>query len=62
MIQHHVLTDVKNSGGLAVDSLWVYTTVSLPWNKYRVYTPMVGSSTINIMVYANFGDSPKFKV
>ena len=30
--------------------------------KYLVYTPMFGSTIINVMVYALFGGSPKLKV
>ena len=30
--------------------------------KNRVYTPMVGSPTINVVVYTNFGGSSKLKV
>ena len=43
------------------DNAYVYTLVGLPINKEMVYTPIGCSPTINVLVYAHFGFSPKIK-
>ena len=52
----------QNSGDLAVYSAWVCTPEDKQKHKDRVYTPMIGSPTTNIMVYTHFRGSPKIKV
>ena len=47
---------------LVVNNNWVYTHGGLPKNKEMVYTPMGGSTIINVMVYVYFWVSPKLKV
>ena len=63
MWQFYNLPYDQTSIDLSVDSDWVYTTdVSPKINKYSIYTPMGGSQTINVMVYALFGVPHKLKV
>ena len=49
-------------GDLAVDNAWIYIPDGSPKNKWMVYTPLGGSPTINVMVYAHFEGLPKLKV
>ena len=47
----------------SVYNAWVYIPGGSPkTNKDRVYTPMVGSQIIYVMVYAHFGVSPILKI
>ena len=46
----YIFLSTKYYGGLAVDNAWVYSPGGSPKNKDMFYTPMVGSTTINVMV------------
>ena len=49
-------------GDLAVDSAWNYAPDGSPKiKKDMVYTPMRGSPKTRVMVYPQFGGSPKLK-
>ena len=49
------------SDGLVVDYVWVYTRDGSWKNQDTVYIPIGSSQTINIMVSALFGSSPKLE-
>ena len=54
------MTADQLSGDLAVESAWVYAPGDSPKTKKdMVYTPMIGSPTISVIVYAHFGLAPK---
>ena len=54
------LTSDQPYGDFSVDSSWVYAPggSSKP-NRDVLYTPIDGSSTFSVTVYAHFGGSPK---
>ena len=57
---HFFLPSDQPSGDLEVENAWVYTHCGSPKkNKDMFFTPMGGSPSISIMVYAQFGGSPK---
>ena len=52
--------DGPTSGDLGVDDVWVYTTNDSQITiKDMVYTPIVGSPKIIIIVYTHYECSPK---
>ena len=54
------LPSVQRSDELAVGDSWGESPgVSPITNKYVVYTPMDGSPTIRVMIYAHYGGASK---
>ena len=53
----------NTSGGLEVENVWfTHLVYHKKTTQCMIYKTMDGSPTINVMVYALFGGSPKLKV
>ena len=59
-----ILTSDQPYGDLVFYNAWVYAPGGLTiTKKYMVYTPIAGSPTISIMIYAaHYGGSPKLNI
>ena len=60
MFKTNVCDSPKNtSGGFSVYYVWFYKpSGSTKTTQHMVYTPIIGSPTIDVMVYALFGGLP----
>ena len=62
MWKRSVFPYAQHFGELSFDNSWVYTHGGSTKKEKVVYTPMVGSPTISVMLYEQFIVSPKLKV